>query len=67
LYVAVLGATSLGLAIKHRSPCGLLAGPAAATMHAAWALGFLLGLATLREEPWHAGMAHGLDAPGAAS
>ncbi|RQP26552.1 glycosyltransferase family 2 protein [Piscinibacter terrae] len=67
LYVAVLGATSLGLAFKHQSPCGLLAGPAAATMHAAWALGFLLGLATLREQPWHASMARGLDAPGAAS
>jgi succinoglycan biosynthesis protein ExoA len=67
LYVAVLAATSVGLALRHQSVCGLLAGPAAATMHAAWALGFLLGLATLREQPWHAGMARGLDASGATS
>lgn len=67
LYAAILGATSLHQAFRHRSWCGLLAGPAAATMHAAWALGFLLGLATLRERPWHAAMARALDAPGAAS
>ncbi|MDQ7250226.1 glycosyltransferase family 2 protein [Dongia sedimenti] len=41
VYLAILAATSLGLAAKHRSPCGLLGGPSAAIMHFAWALGFL--------------------------
>ncbi len=41
LYAAILAATSLALAAKHRSACGLLAGPAAAIMHFAWAFGFL--------------------------
>jgi succinoglycan biosynthesis protein ExoA len=40
-YVAVLALTSLALAVRHRSLCGLLAGPAAAVMHFAWGLGFL--------------------------
>jgi succinoglycan biosynthesis protein ExoA len=40
-YLGVLTLTSLLLAAKHRSLCGLLAGPAAAVMHFAWGLGFL--------------------------
>lgn len=40
-YLGILGATSMMLAVKHRSPCGLLGGPAAAVMHFSWAFGFL--------------------------
>ncbi len=40
-YGSVLVAVSVWLAVKHRSACGLLAGPAAAIMHVAWAAGFL--------------------------
>ncbi|HUO92314.1 MAG TPA: glycosyltransferase family 2 protein [Rhizomicrobium sp.] len=43
LYLAMLAATSLAVAVKHRSACGLLAGPAALIMHTAWGLGFLRG------------------------
>jgi succinoglycan biosynthesis protein ExoA len=39
-YAAILLATSLVLAWRHRALCGLLAGPAAALMHVAWGLGF---------------------------
>ncbi len=53
-YVAVLALTSAQIAWQRRSPCGLLAGPAAAVMHLAWGWGFLLGWATVRETPWHA-------------
>jgi len=52
LYLAVLAAVSVGLAVKHRSACGLLAGPAAFTMHTAWAVGFFGGLLSVREKPW---------------
>jgi succinoglycan biosynthesis protein ExoA len=41
VYVLLLAATALAIAVKRRSVCGLLAGPAAAVMHFAWALGFL--------------------------
>ena len=51
-YGAALAAVSLQLAWRERSVCGLLAGPAAATMHGAWALGFAVGFATLREHVW---------------
>ena len=51
-YLAVLAAASVGLAVRHRSACGLLAGPAAFTMHTAWALGFFGGLLSQRETPW---------------
>jgi succinoglycan biosynthesis protein ExoA len=51
-YLAVLGTTSLVLALRHRSVCGLLAGPAAAVMHTAWACGFLSALVTRREAAW---------------
>ncbi len=51
-YVAVLMLTSLSIAWRQRSGCGLLAGFAAATMHLCWGAGFLSGLALLRERPW---------------
>jgi len=51
-YISVLAFTSVRLAIKHRSPCGLLAGFAAATMHLAWSIGFLEGIVLTRERPW---------------
>ncbi|MEL6568205.1 MAG: glycosyltransferase family 2 protein [Pseudomonadota bacterium] len=40
-YGLALLAASVGLCLKHRSVCGLLAGPAAAIMHVSWAAGFL--------------------------
>lgn len=40
-YFGVLAATSLWVAIKHKSACGMLAGVAAGTMHMSWATGFL--------------------------
>jgi len=51
-YLAVLGGTSLVMALRHRSVCGLLAGPAAAVMHTAWAFGFLSALVARREPAW---------------
>jgi len=51
-YAAVLGAASVGLAARHRSVCGLLAGPAAFVMHTAWAIGFFDGMLSRREHPW---------------
>lgn len=56
-YAAALAATSLVIAWRHRSVCGLLAGPAAALMHGAWALGFFWGWFTLRERRWSGGAA----------
>ncbi|MDB5817641.1 MAG: succinoglycan biosynthesis protein exoa [Rhizobacter sp.] len=52
MYVLALATTSLSISIKHRSVCGLLAGPAAFVMHNAWALGFLCGFAFIRERTW---------------
>src|SRR5690606_27128246 len=52
LYLSVLAVTSLALAVRHRSVCGLLGGPAAFVMHTAWALGFFDGMVTLREPAW---------------
>lgn len=43
-YVAVLAMASAHLAVRKRSVCGLLGGPAAAIMHVAWAAGFLVQL-----------------------
>lgn len=57
LYLLVLGAASLHAAVTHRSPCGLLAGPAACVMHFSWAAGFFLGLATIREPAWRPAVA----------
>jgi succinoglycan biosynthesis protein ExoA len=53
-YLAVLAFSSVSIAWQQRSACGLLAGPAAAIMHTAWAGGFLSGLAFTRETPWSA-------------
>ena len=53
LYLAVLALTSISIAGRERSACGLLAGPAAAVMHVCWAAGFLAGLALVREAAWH--------------
>jgi succinoglycan biosynthesis protein ExoA len=55
-YAAALAGASLVLAVRHRSGCGLLAGPAAAIMHTAWAIGFLAGLVTRRERRWRPAM-----------
>lgn len=52
LYLAMLAAASLRETVQRGSPCGLLAGPAAGMMHAAWALGFCAGLVGVREERW---------------
>lgn len=41
LYLSVLAAASLFVALRHRSLCGLLAGVASTTMHTAWAAGFI--------------------------
>jgi len=52
LYLGILAGTSVLLAIRHKSACGLLAGPAAAVMHTAWATGFLSTLISRREKAW---------------
>jgi succinoglycan biosynthesis protein ExoA len=49
--LAVL-AVSVAIALKQHSLCGLWSGPAAVTMHAAWAAGFLWSMAFLRQSPW---------------
>jgi succinoglycan biosynthesis protein ExoA len=51
-YVAVLALASLAIAARQRSLCGLLAGPAAAVMHTAWACGFFWGWCAVRERRW---------------
>lgn len=51
-YLAFLSATSVVLAVRQRSLCGLLSGPAAFVMHTAWALGFFWGMLSVREQPW---------------
>lgn len=43
-YGCVLLAASLWMAVKHRDPAGLWAGPALAAMHLPWGAGFLTGL-----------------------
>ncbi len=60
-YLLALGAVSAQLVVRHRSACALLAGPAAAVMHSAWAAGFLWSLAAKRERPWRAGAAAPLE------
>ena len=52
LYLAALLMTSCQIALRHRTPYGLLSGPVAGVMHTAWASGFLLGLARTREMRW---------------
>lgn len=41
VYLAVLAAASVAMAIRKRSACGLLAGVASATMHMSWSAGLL--------------------------
>jgi len=50
-YFGILAAASVLTALRHKSPCGLLAGVAAGTMHMAWAAGFL-GEALKRKAGW---------------
>ncbi len=52
LYLLLLSAVSVQVALRHRSICGLRAGPAALVMHVAWAAGFIAGLALIRERRW---------------
>jgi succinoglycan biosynthesis protein ExoA len=52
VYLAVLALTACAVAAKHRSLCGLLGVPAAAIMHAAYALGFICGVVWHREARW---------------
>lgn len=51
-YLFALAASSLVLALRHRSWCGLLAGPAALVMHFAWGLGLIGGWLGTREPRW---------------
>ncbi|KRQ02345.1 glycosyltransferase family 2 protein [Bradyrhizobium sp. DASA03076] len=51
-YLAILALTAMMIAVKHRSICGLLALPAAAVMHFAWALGFFWGILSIRQTTW---------------
>jgi succinoglycan biosynthesis protein ExoA len=39
-YASILGIASVAVALKMKSPCGLLAGLASAIMHMSWAAGF---------------------------
>jgi len=55
LYFAVLAATSVALAVRHRSLDGLLAGPAAGVMHTAWAIGLISGWLRGHEKVWRPG------------
>lgn len=59
-YLAVLCFTALQLSVKHRSLCGLLAAPAAFTMHTSWALGLFDGWIRIKEAPWSRHGAQGL-------
>jgi succinoglycan biosynthesis protein ExoA len=52
VYLGLLATASIVLAVRHRSFCGLFAGPAAFVMHTAWALGFFWGLLSVREQLW---------------
>lgn len=52
MYAAALTLGSVAIALRERSWAGLLAGPAAAIMHAAWGIGFLWGLLQGRERRW---------------
>ena len=54
LYCAALAGISLALTWRHRSACALMAGPAAAVMHCAWAAGFFWSMVSVRERAWRA-------------
>jgi succinoglycan biosynthesis protein ExoA len=47
-YFGVLTLASVGVAVKRRSLCGVMAGPASAIMHMSWAAGFFRQLASRR-------------------
>lgn len=51
-YALILAVASASIAIKQKSACGLLAGPAAFTMHTSWACGFISGLIFKRQAQW---------------
>jgi succinoglycan biosynthesis protein ExoA len=51
-YLTVLTAVALSMAVEHRTPCGLLAAPAALVMHVSWAFGFIFGMCSTRETRW---------------
>ncbi|MFO1220329.1 MAG: glycosyltransferase family 2 protein [Burkholderiaceae bacterium] len=59
LYALALIATAISIATKRRSLCGVLAAPAAAVMHTAWALGFLGGWLTSGDRRWRATLKSG--------
>jgi succinoglycan biosynthesis protein ExoA len=44
-YLAALAAASVGVAVKKKSPVGLMAGPASAIMHMSWSAGFFRQMA----------------------
>lgn len=48
-YAGLLAGASAALAWRHRSACGLWAGPALAAVHLAWGAGFLWQAATRRD------------------
>jgi succinoglycan biosynthesis protein ExoA len=52
LYALTVVGFALALALRQRSFTGLLAAPAAFTMHTAWASGFFCGLLSHRERVW---------------
>jgi succinoglycan biosynthesis protein ExoA len=53
LYVGILAAVSVALAVRSRALAALLAGPAAAVMHTAWGCGFLSTMVmTMRSPSW---------------
>jgi succinoglycan biosynthesis protein ExoA len=49
MYLGVLALASVCAAVRRRSACALLTGPAAGVMHLSWAAGFFAGLAGIRE------------------
>lgn len=52
MYLLVLGLAGAILALRHKSICGLWAGPAGLVMHTGYALGFAWGIAAHREARW---------------
>jgi succinoglycan biosynthesis protein ExoA len=51
-YLALLSASSVFMAARHRSLSGLLVGPVALVMHTAWAMGIFSGCLAHREARW---------------
>lgn len=52
IYLTVLAAASVLFAIRTSKVLGFLTGPAALTIHCAWAAGFVTGLLTVRATRW---------------